>query len=192
MIFYTESMGFFFLQNLLTGAGQQRSLTFAGILLTCLLVGCDNSDSDTFIRFQVEGKSYVVEGATLTVTHMPFDLRFFDLTYPHKRLIPGAMIQWRMKMKLKSVEELVGQNLDLKAVDPNHIEPVAIFRMTQDLSMQGQQHSNIHFKIDRIENGFVEGSFSGKDLQYVSGTNELTGKVDVTAQFRAKFVHKSK
>ena len=98
------------------------------------------------------------------------------------------MIQWRMK--LESLEQLVGQNLDLKTVDPNHIDPVVIFRMTQDLSVHGQQHSNIHFKIDRIEEGFVEGSFSGTDLMYVSRTKEVSHKVDVTAQFRMKLVQK--
>lgn len=183
-------MGFFFLQNLLTGSGQRRNLAFAGILLTCLLVGCGTSDSDTFIRFQVEGKSYEVKDPTLTVTRMPFNLHFVDLTYPQIRLFPGATVQWRIKVG--SLEQLVGENLDLKAADPNHIEPVTIFRINQNLSVQGQQHSNVHFRINRIKEGFVEGSFSGKDLQYVSGTNELTGKVDVTAQFRAKLVRKSK
>ena len=161
-----------------------------GTVLLFLLVSCGTGNSETFIRFQVEGKSYEVKDPTLTVTRMPFNLYFFDLTYPHKRLIPGAMIQWRMKKKLKSIEELVGENLDLKAVDPNHIEPVAIFRITRDLSAQSKENSITHLIISRIEEGYIEGSFKGKDLLYISGTKGATGKVDVTAQFRAKLVQK--
>ena len=183
-------MNFYFLQNLLTRSQQWRSLIFSGALLTCLLVGCDTKNPDTYIRFQVDGQSYEVRDVTLTVTKMPFDLRFFDLTYPHKRLIPGAMIQWRIKEKLMSVEQLVGKKLDLKDVDPNHIEPIMTFRMTEDLRAESKKDSNAHLMIDRIENGLAEGSFTGKDLLYISGTNEVIGKVDVTAQFRAKFVQK--
>ncbi len=97
-------------------------------------------------------------------------------------------MQWRMK--LESLEQLVVKYLDLKTVDPNHIYPVAIFRITQDLSVYGQQHSNIHLQIDRIEDDIVEGSFSGTDLMYVSRTQNVTGTVDVTAQFRMKLVQK--
>ncbi len=167
---------------------KNKNILIAGILLTSLLLGCGTGDNDTFVRFQVEGQHYEVKGPTLVVTRMPFNMHFLDLTHLPAHLVPGAMIQWRMK--LESLEQLVGQNLDLKTVDPNHIDPVVIFRMTQDLSVHGQQHSNIHFKIDRIEEGFVEGSFSGTDLMYVSRTKEVSHKVDVTAQFRMKLVQK--
>ena len=183
-------MNFYFLKILPISHGRERNrnFLFAGILLAGLLLGCGTGDSDTFVRFEVEGKSYEVKDPTLVVTRMPLNMHFFDLTDLSTRLVPGALVQWRMK--LESLEQLVGENLDLKTVDPNHIEPVVIFRITQDLSVHGQQHSNIHLKIDRIEDDIVEGSFSGKDLVYVSRTQEMTRKVDVTAQFRVNLIQK--
>jgi hypothetical protein len=189
-ISYTEGMNFYSLQSLPASHGRERNrnFLFAGILLADLLLGCGTGDSDTFVRFEVEGKSYEVKNPTLVVTRMPFNIHFLDLTNSSTSLAPGALVQWRMK--LESLEQLVGENLDLKTVDPNHIEPVVIFRITQDLSVHSQQHSNIHLKIDRIKDDIVEGSFSGKDLVYVSRTQEVAGKVDVTAQFRVNLIQK--
>jgi hypothetical protein len=181
-------MNFYSLQNLPASHEKKRNKNswFAGILLTGLLLGCGTEASDTFVRFQVEGQSYEVKNPSLAVTRMPFNMHFFDLTYPPKPLVPGATIQWRMK--LESLEQLVGQNLHLKEVDPNHVAPVAIFRITPDLSVHGQQNSDIHLKIERIVEGFIEGSFSGKDLVFISRTKEERHKVDVTAEFRAKLI----
>ena len=167
-----------------------RNFLFVGILLTGLLLGCGASNPDTYVRFQVEGQNYEVKKPTLIITRMPFNMHFFELTYLAVHLVPEALIQWQMK--LESLDQLVEQNLNLKAVDPNHIDPVVIFRMTQDLSVHGQKYSNIQLKIDRIKEGVVEGSFSGKDLLYVSRTKKETRKVDVTAQFRVKLVQKKK
>jgi hypothetical protein len=190
VISYTENMNFYFLQNLPASHEKKRNKNswFAGILLTGLLLGCGTDASDTFVRFQVEGQSYEVKNPTLVVTRMPFNMHFLDLSYPPKPLVPGATIQWRMK--LESLEQLVGQNLDLKDVDPNQVAPVAIFRITPDLSVQGQQKSDIHLKIERIVEGFIEGSFSGKDLVFISRTKEERHKVDVTAEFRVKLIQK--
>lgn len=166
-----------------------RIIMTVGILMTGLLPGCGNGDSDTFVRFEVEGQSYEVKNPAFTVTRMVENVHFMDLNYVPKPLVPGAMVQWRMR--LESLEPLVGKKLHLKTVDPNQLDPTVIFRITQDLSVRGKKHSNIHFKIDRIKEGFIEGSFSGKDLLYISRTKEVTGKVDVTARFRAKLIQKS-
>jgi hypothetical protein len=183
-------MNVYFLKNLPASQEMKRSKNswFAGILLAGLLLGCGNDASDTFVRFQVEGQSYEVKNPSLFVTRMPFNMHFLDLTYPPKPLVPGATIQWRMK--LESLEQLVGQNLTLKNVDPNKVGPVAIFRITPDLSVQGTENSIIHLKIDRIVEGFIEGSFSGKDLAFISRAKEERPKVDVTARFRAKLIQK--
>jgi hypothetical protein len=183
-------MNFYGLQSFPASHGRKRNrkFLFAGVLLAGLLLGCGTGDSDTFVRFEVEGKSYEVKDPALVVTRMPFNMYFFDLTDLSTRLVPGALVQWRMK--LESLEQLVGQNLNLKTVHPNHIDPVVIFRMTQDLSVQGQPHSNIHLKIDRIEDDIIEGSFSGKSLVYVSRTKEVSHEVDVAAQFRMKLIQK--
>jgi len=183
-ISYTEGMIFNCLENV-----RNVNFLFTGILLAGLLLGCGNRNSDTYVWFQAEKKTYEVNNPTFTVTHMPFNLHFLDLTYPHIRLVPGAMVQ--LRMKLESLEQLVKQNLDLNTVDPNKMGPLVLLRLTEDLSAQAQQHSNVHFKIERIEKGFVEGSFSGTDLKYVSKTKEVTGKVDITAQFRAKLIQKT-
>ena len=168
---------------------KNRNIWIAGILFASSLLGCGNGESDTFVRFQVEGQTYEVKNPTFTVTRMVENVHFMDLNYAPKPLVPGAMVQWRMR--LESLEPLVGKNLHLKTVDPNHLDPTVIFRITQDLSVRGKKHSNIHFRIDRIKEGFIEGSFSGKDLLYISRTKEVTGKVDVTARFRAKLIQKS-
>lgn len=117
------------------------------------------------------------------------NVHFLDLTYYPMTAVPGAMVQWRMR--LDSLEQLVGQNLDLNTVDPNKVGPLVLLRLTEDLSVQVQRHSNVHFKANRIEEGFVEGSFSATDLKYVSKTKEATGKVDITARFRAKLIQKT-
>lgn len=177
-------MNFYILGNM-----WDRKFLFLGILLTGFLLGCGSNNSDTYVRFQAEGQTYEVKDPTFTVTHMPFNLHFLDLTYPHIRLVPGAMVQWRMK--LDSLEQLVGQNLDLNTVDPNKIGPLVLLRLTEDLSAQAQPHSEVQFKIDRIEEGLIEGSFSGTDLKYVSKAKEVTGKIDITARFRAKLIQKT-
>jgi hypothetical protein len=189
-ISYTENMNFYCLKNLPAShqKKQNKNSWFAGILLTGLLLGCGTDASNTFVRFQVEGQSYEVKNPSLVVTRMPFNMHFFDLTYLPMSSVPGAMVQWRMK--LESLEQLVGLNLDLKDMDPNQIAPVAIFRIPPDLSVQGNENSIIHLKIERIVEGFIEGSFSGKDLVVISRTNEERRKVDVTAQFRAKLIQK--
>lgn len=166
-----------------------RIIMTVGILMTGLLPGCGNGDSDTFVRFEVEGQGYEVRGPTLVVTHMLENVHFLDLTYYPMTVVPGAMVQWRMR--LDSLEQLVGQNLDLTTVDPNKVSPMVLLRLTEDLTVHAQHHSTIHFKIERIYEDIVEGTFSGKDLKYVSKTKELTGKVDVTAHFRAKLIKKT-
>ena len=166
-----------------------QNFLFLGILLTGFLLGCGSNNSDTYVRFQAEGQTYEVKGPTLVVTHMLENVHFLDLTYFPMTVVPGAMVQWRMR--LDSLEELAGHNMDLNTVDPNKVGPLVLLRLTEDLSAQAQQHSNVHFKIDRIEKDFVEGSFSGKELKYVSKTKEVTGKVDITARFRAKLIQKT-
>lgn len=166
-----------------------RNILIAGILFTSFLLGCGTGEPDTFVRFEVEGQSYEVKGPTLVVTRMIENVHFLDLTYYPMTVVPGAMVQWRMR--LDSLEQLVGQNLDLNTVDPNKVSPMVLLRLTEDLSLHAQRHSKVHFKVDRIEEGMIEGSFSGTDLKYVSNTKEVTGKVDITARFRAKLIQKT-
>jgi len=183
-------MNLYSLKNLFTNSvcKRNKSLIVAGILLTGFLLGCGTGGPDTFVQFQAGEETYKVKEPTFVVTRMPFDIHLLELTDLSMRLAPRVLIQWRMK--LKSLEQLAGKNLDLKIVDPNHIEPVTIFRITKDLSVQGQQHSEIVFEIERIEDGIIEGSFSGTDLIYVSNTQKANQTTDVTARFRAKLVEK--
>lgn len=175
-------MNFNYLVNI-----RSKKFLLTGLLLAGLLFGCGSNS--TYVRFQAEGKTYEVKGSTLTVTHMLENVHFFDLTYYPMTAVPGAMVQWRMR--LDSLEQLVGKNLDLNTVDPNKVEPLVLLRFSEDLSVQYQRNSKAHFKIERIEEGFIEGSFSGNDLVYVSKAKKVTGKVDITARFRAKLVQKS-
>ncbi|MDH3257756.1 MAG: hypothetical protein OEM27_09055 [Nitrospinota bacterium] len=161
-----------------------RNILIAGILLAGLLMGCGKSDSDPFVRFQVEGQSYEVKDPTFMVTRIKGKLHLMDLTHFPKSSMPGASIQWQMN--LDSVENLAGKNLDLNTVTPPAMPPLVIFQLTKDLTAHGQEQSDMHFKIDRIEEGMIEGSFSGKDFMYVSMTKEVTHEVDVTARFRVQ------
>lgn len=166
-----------------------RSILIAGILFASLLLGCGNGGSDTYVRFQVEGQSYEVEYPTFMVTRIKGDLHMMDLTHSPMNSVPGASIQWQMI--LDSVENLAGQNLDLNTVTTPAMPPLAIFQLTKDLAAHGQEHSDMHLKIDRVVDGKIEGSFSGKNLMYVSMTKEVTHEVDVTARFRVKLDIKS-
>ena len=168
-----------------------RNITslLATLLLAVLFAACGNDSSDTYVRFQVEEQTYEVKGPTLVVTHMLENVHFFDLTYFPMTVVPGAMVQWRMR--LDSLEQLKGKDLDLNTVDPNKVGPLVLLRLTEDLSVQYQRHSNIHFKIERIEKGFIEGSFSATELEYVSKKKEVKGKVNATARFRAKLIQKT-
>ncbi len=166
-----------------------KNILIAGILLTSLLLGCGTSDSDSFVRFQVEGQSYEVKDPTFMVTRIKGQLHLMDFTHFPMSSVPGASIQWQMN--LDSVENLAGQNLDLNTVTTPAMPPLVIFQLTKDLTAHGQEHSGMHFKIDRIEDRMIEGSFSGKDFMYVSMTKEVTHEVDVTAQFRVKLDLKS-
>jgi len=161
-----------------------RKLFITGILLTSLLLGCGSSESDPFVRFQVEGQSYERKDPQFTVTRIKNNLHMIDLTFYPMSSFPGANIQWRMNME--SLDQLAGQNLDLNTVDSTKIGPLVIFKLTEDITAHAQQHSPMHFKIDRIAEDFIEGSFSGKEFMYVSMTKEVTHEVDVTAQFRLK------
>ncbi len=165
-----------------------KNILIAGILLTSLLLGCGTSDSDSFVRFQVEGQSYEVEDPTFMVTRIKDKLHLMDLAHSPRSSVPGATIQWQMN--LESMENLVGQNLDLNTVSAPTAPPMVIFQLTKDLTAHGQEHSGMHFKINRMKEGTIEGSFSGKDFMYVSMTKEVTHEVDVTAQFRVKLDQK--
>jgi hypothetical protein len=160
-----------------------------GIVLTGLLLSCGKSDSDPFIRFQVEDQSYEVKDPTFMITRIKDNLHMMDLTHFPKSSMPGATIQWQMN--LDSVENLAGKNLDLNTVTTPGMPPLVIFQLTKDLTAHGQEQSDMHFKIDRIEEGMIEGSFSGKDFMYVSMTKEVTHEVDVTARFRVQLDLKS-
>lgn len=165
-----------------------RYLILAGILLTGILLGVKTGDPETYVRFQVDGQTHEVKHLTFTITRMRENVHFMDLNYFPRPLVPGAIVQWRMR--LDSLQQLVGKDMHLKTLDPNHVNPVAIFRISQDLSARSNKHSNVYFRIDRFDGGFIEGSFSGKDLLYASRTTKESRKVDLTARFRAKLVKK--
>ena len=161
-------------------------MVFAGILLTCFLVGC--GEPDTFVQFQVEGQSHEVKNPNLIITRLPKGFQFFNLTYAPMSAIPGAMVQWQMKVE--SPKKLVGQELDLNTVDFLKVRPMFLLRLSEDLTLQNQKDSDVHFKIDRIEEGRIEGTFSGTNLKFVSKKQKIDRTVDVTARFRAKLVEK--
>ena len=159
------------------------------ILLIVVSPGCGLGDSDPFVRFEIEGKHYEVKNPAFVITTMVEGFGFYDLTYLPLSGVPGAILQWRMKME--SLDKLAGNKLHLNTVDPNKIPPTVMLRLTEDLTLQGQPRSKVYFTIDRIGEGMIEGSFSATDLKYVSKETKETRTADVTARFRVKLVQKN-
>ena len=163
-----------------------KGLIVAGILLTVSLLGCGTNSSDSYVEFEIEDETYTVEGPVFVITTMVDGYGFYDLTYRPLGSIPGAGVQWRMKMK--PLEEWVGENLDLNTVDPNLLHATVFLRLTEGMTLQSQSNSKVHFKIDRIEAEMIEGSFSATNLKYVSRTMKIPRTEDITARFRVKVV----
>ncbi len=162
----------------------RKKLWIAGIFLSVLLPGCGPSETNAFVRFQIEGQTYEVVDPVFRALPIKDKLHLMELTQVPMKAVPGTTVQWQMT--LDSVETLAGQNLDLNSITPEKAPPLSIFQMTKDLTAHSQEQSVLHLKIDRIEDGYVEGSFTGKAFMFVSMTKEMTHEVDVTARFRAR------
>ena len=153
--------------------------------LAWAIAGCSGSEagSEPFLRFRIDGVDHVVEQPVFRAIRVREDHFLMELTPRSASSIPGATVQWQMK--LAAIEELSGRSLDLHSVDRSDGGPMSLFTLTRDLTAHGQDDSGMTMRLDRIAEGTVEGTFTGTKFLRVSMTEEGANEVDVTAQFRA-------
>ena len=60
------------------------------------------------------------------------------------------------------------------------------FTLTQDIGVTPDINSEIALEINTVTENYVEGTFTGKNLSYVSMSQDLYKKVAVSGSFRAK------
>lgn len=153
------------------------------LLLFCAVAGCAGDGNDEFVRFQVEGSDYAVEQPVFRAIRVRDDHFLMELTQMPASSVPGATVQWQMK--IGALESLSGSNLDLRSVDVSEMGPMSVFTLTDDLTAHGQEHSSMSMRLDKIADGVVEGTFVGSRFLRVSMTEEGSSEVDVSARFRA-------
>lgn len=155
----------------------------AALLLFCLVAACAEDGNDEFVRFRIDGIDYAVEQPVFRAIRVRDDHFLMELTQKPASSIPGATVQWQME--LGSLESLSGRDLDLRSVNVSEMGPMSLFTLTGDLAAHGQEHSSMSMRIDRIDDGIVEGEFTGRGFLRLSMTEEGSNEVDVSARFRA-------
>ena len=161
---------------------------FASLIV---IAGCSGNNSDTYLRFRIEGQHHELDQVILGLMSLPKEgWQFLDLGQDITKIntittVPTASIQWRMK--LKDPAALEGQVIDLDEVnDPDMATPTAMFRLTDDISAFNSVGSSITVTITTVSEGFVEGTFEGSGLIYFSDSKGTSKNVNVSGSYRAK------
>jgi len=158
-----------------------------------VIAGCTGSgnNSDTYLRFNIEDQLYELDHAILGLMGLrKDDWQFVEIGQDIVKVntittVPSASIQWRMK--LKSLKALEGRVIDLDQVnDPEMASPIALFRLTDDISAYNSVDSTITVTITTVSEDFVEGTFEGSGLTYGSDTRGHIKNVNVSGSYRAK------
>ena len=161
-------------------------------VLFIIITGCSKSSkiSDTYLQFSVEGKEYKLDHIVLDILKLNSDnWHFIGLGQDPMKTnivtaVPTAGIQWRMR--LGNVKELQGRKIDLSDMNDDKLLATAIFTLTQDIGVTPDINSEIKLEITAVSENYVEGTFAGKNLTYVSMSQDIYKKVDVSGSFRAK------
>ena len=162
----------------------KRSFLVVMMIFFAVLSGCGEW-TDSFLKFNVDGKAYAVSDPVFTVVQIKkSNLHFLDLTQASVSAIPGVAIQWRMDFE--DIDSLVGKNIDLDEVNAVDTPAIMSLVMDEDLSLFNDQESKVHVQIDSIREGHAAGTFSGKNLVYVSKTKDVVRRVDVSGEFKVK------
>jgi hypothetical protein len=142
------------------------------------------------VRFAVDGRSYEFEHVEFVAMRLPDANRYFLALGqdPAKvnivTAVPSGAIQWRME--LASVYDLVERDMDLSDVNDPELGVAMQLSLTDDVGVHQDVESSLRLRIANMEDGYVEGSFSAVRLSYVSMTQDVFRRVDVSGDFRAK------
>ena len=144
----------------------------------------------------MEGKQYQIDGMHFIDIKLPNANRHsFGIAQSSEKLLyqrdPDASIHWIME--LNSLEELQGKEIDFSQVESEakanqFAEPLVLFTLEQqNISVYTPSAgNNMVIKIDRVDEKYVEGSFSGADYTYFSKNDNITRAVNITGNFRAR------
>lgn len=169
--------------------------------LSLCFLACSKSDmtKDSYLRFTVEGQQYQVNDMVFMYASPGGNkysfMLFQDLL---KKKMPSASIHWNME--LGGLEELKGAEIDLLKLDSEakakgFAPPSVSFQVEEKAEFfpdfyEGGQMS---IRINRINEKYIEGSFSGTKFKFIALENKVLRPVDgVTGRFRAKIIHPKK
>ena len=153
-------------------------MSFVLCVLMAAAIGCSSSSGPTYLQFVIDGQQYELHDAEFAVVDLADGARFID--FGDAFAVPGAVFQWTTSFA--SIDELAGRELSFN--EPGFS---VLFNPIEDVGAYPDEGSSGSLRISKIEDGLVVGSFSGKNLLYVSMT-ESTRRVDVTGLFRARLV----
>ncbi|OGW41689.1 MAG: hypothetical protein A2010_09785 [Nitrospirae bacterium GWD2_57_9] len=175
---------------------------FACLFLILLVGSCTKTTNNSYLRFEVEGKQYQMGGIGFYYSKLPTANRYhFMIDYDTQsyQKAPRGQIQWIMTSN--SLEELLGKEIDLstaanEAKAGQYADPNVSFTLEKEdinvyppLTSEG---NNLIIKINNIDSNYIEGSFSGSNLDYLSMSDNTSKSVNISGSFRAKIYRKDR
>ncbi len=166
-------------------------LLILSLFLLANITACSKTGnlSDTYLEFSVDGESYKLDNVILDAIKLNKDNWFYlglgqdILKTGSLQSVPSAAIQWRVQ--LKHIQDLQGKEIDLGDVNNKKLAAAVNFTLTSDVRVTPMKGSEIRIVIKSVDDNFVEGSFEGKNLPYISMTRDILKNVSVSGKFRA-------
>jgi len=136
-------------------------------------------------QIRVDGKSHDVESMSLGIgeDESP-DLKFLDFSPMPVSGIPELSIQW--VMKFDALDDLVGKPLNLDEVNTGDTLPALSLVLPDQVYVRNDTESILTFQIDSLADGYVAGSFVGKNLVFDTQGKEEYRRVVVSGEFKVK------
>ena len=171
--------------------------------LLFLVFGCTEKKEDTYLRFAVEGKQYQVNNIKLKdpkIPQHPNYHRFMieqNMENSSYQKTPNGHIDWIMESN--SIEELQGKEIDFSKIQSEakaaqFAEPSTGFTLDKEEITVGkcvptgdkEMIDDMVIKIDRLDENYIEGSFSAPNYCYLSVPDKIVRPVSIAGSFRAK------
>ena len=174
---------------------------FACLVLLSLIASCTKTKDNTYLRFEVEGKQYQVDGIGFYYIKSPTANRYhfsIDCDAQSYQKTPRGQIQWVTGSN--SLEELQGKEIDLskianEAKANQFAEPNILFTLEkEDITVYAplrSESNNLTLNISSVDSNYIEGSFSGSNFNYLSSSDNISKTVHVNGSFRAKIYRKN-